>query len=163
MDTTLRQKKGFTLIEVVLVLAIAGLIFLVVFLALPALQRSQRDAQRKQDLSRFMSQLISYSSNKNGAVPSSQAQLVDDTSSFVKSYLTNSGQTFEDPSTDGTYNVQYQGTSVGNRPTNVGDLFYYKGAKCGTDGAPTTSGAGGRTIAAAVKLEQGDYLCQDNA
>lgn len=33
-------KKGFTIIEVVLVLAIAGLIFLMVFLALPALQRS---------------------------------------------------------------------------------------------------------------------------
>ena len=39
------NKKGFTIIEVVLVLAIAGLIFLMVFLALPALQRSQRDSQ----------------------------------------------------------------------------------------------------------------------
>lgn len=43
-------KKGFTIIEVVLVLAIAGLIFLMVFLALPVLQRSQRDTQRKQDV-----------------------------------------------------------------------------------------------------------------
>ena len=40
------SKKGFTIIEVVLVLAIGGLIFLMVFIALPALQRSQRDAQR---------------------------------------------------------------------------------------------------------------------
>jgi prepilin-type N-terminal cleavage/methylation domain len=47
---TLKNKKGFTIIEVVLVLAVAGLIFLMVFLALPALQRSQRDMQRKQDL-----------------------------------------------------------------------------------------------------------------
>ena len=30
-------KKGFTIIEVVLVLAVAGLIFLMIFLALPAL------------------------------------------------------------------------------------------------------------------------------
>jgi prepilin-type N-terminal cleavage/methylation domain-containing protein len=37
------KAHGFTIIEVVLVLAIAGLIFLIVFLALPALQRSQRD------------------------------------------------------------------------------------------------------------------------
>ena len=35
--------KGLTIIEVVLVLAIAGLIFLMVFIALPALQRNQRD------------------------------------------------------------------------------------------------------------------------
>ena len=41
------QAGGFTIIEVVLVLAIAGLIFLMVFVALPALQRSQRDTQRK--------------------------------------------------------------------------------------------------------------------
>ena len=49
------SKKGFTISEVVLVLAIGGLIFLMVFIALPALQRSQRDTQRKDDLARFMS------------------------------------------------------------------------------------------------------------
>ena len=47
-----KLNKGFTIIEVVLVLAIAGLIFLMVFIALPALQRGQRDSQREQDLSR---------------------------------------------------------------------------------------------------------------
>ena len=36
----INSKKGFTIIEVVLVLAIAGLIFLMVFVALPALQRA---------------------------------------------------------------------------------------------------------------------------
>lgn len=54
------SKKGFTIIEVVLVLAIGGLIFLMVFIALPALQRSQRDTQRKDDLARFMSATIEY-------------------------------------------------------------------------------------------------------
>ena len=44
----MKNNRGFTIIEVVLVLAIAGLIFLMVFLALPALQRSQRDTLRKQ-------------------------------------------------------------------------------------------------------------------
>lgn len=48
MDKDFSSKKGFTIIEVVLVLAVAGLIFLMVFIALPALQRSQRDSQRKQ-------------------------------------------------------------------------------------------------------------------
>ena len=41
------ERGGFTIIEVVLVLAIAGLIFLMVFIALPTLQRSQRDTQRR--------------------------------------------------------------------------------------------------------------------
>lgn len=48
------KTQGFTIIEVVLVLAIAGLIFLMVFIALPALQRSQRDTQRRDDVARFI-------------------------------------------------------------------------------------------------------------
>ena len=50
-------KKGFTIIEIVLVLAVAGLIFLMVFLALPALQRSQRDTERKQDVAMVVTAL----------------------------------------------------------------------------------------------------------
>jgi prepilin-type N-terminal cleavage/methylation domain-containing protein len=66
-----QQKKynGFTIIEVVLVLAIAGLIFLMVFLALPALQRAQRDTQRKEDISRFMTAVTHYEANNRGAIP----------------------------------------------------------------------------------------------
>lgn len=57
------SKQGFTIIEVVLVLAIAGLIFLMVFVALPALQRSQRDTQRRNDLSRVDTSLVQYQTN----------------------------------------------------------------------------------------------------
>ena len=61
-------KKGFTIIEVVLVLAIAGLIFLMVFVALPALQRSQRDTQRRQDYADLSAAISSYSTNNNGVL-----------------------------------------------------------------------------------------------
>ncbi len=155
MNTTLQQKKGFTLIEVVLVLAIAGLIFLIVFLALPALQRSQRDTQRKQDLSRFMSQLTNYSSNRNGAVPNSTTTL----GSFVSGYLTNGGQTFNDPSTGSTYNVTYQNNKT-VVPAEVGQLFYYQNAKCGDGDIDDATGS--RSVAAAVYVEQGQFTCQSN-
>lgn len=59
-------KKGFTIIEVVLVLTIAGLIFLMVFLALPALQRSQRDAQQKQDVAMVVTALHNWKANNKG-------------------------------------------------------------------------------------------------
>ena len=58
--------KGFTIIEVVLVLAIAGLIFLMVSLALPALQRSQRDTQRKQDVAMVVTTLHNWKANNKG-------------------------------------------------------------------------------------------------
>ena len=60
---TSKSKEGFTNIEVVLVLAIAGLIFLMVFVALPALQRSQRDTQRRNDMSRVDTSLTQYQTN----------------------------------------------------------------------------------------------------
>lgn len=63
------KKRGFTIIEVVLVLAIGGLIFLMVFVALPALQRSQRNTQRRNDLDRVFSAVIDYQSNNKGKLP----------------------------------------------------------------------------------------------
>lgn len=60
---SLEGKQGFTIIEVVLVLAIAGLIFLMVFVALPALQRSQRDTARRNDMSRVDTSLVQYQTN----------------------------------------------------------------------------------------------------
>lgn len=71
--TKQQAKKGFTIIEVVLVLAIAGLIFLMVFLALPALQRSQRDTQRRDDMARFAAQIQQYQANNRGKVPNNTA------------------------------------------------------------------------------------------
>ena len=65
-----QKAKGFTIIEVVLVLAIAGLIFLMVFIALPALQRSQRDSARKNEVSAVGSAIGSYMSNNRNAQPS---------------------------------------------------------------------------------------------
>lgn len=60
---------GFTIIEVVLVLAIAGLIFMMVFIALPALQRSQRDTQRRDDIGRITQAMMNYGTNNNGRLP----------------------------------------------------------------------------------------------
>ena len=68
---SIKSKKGFTIIEVVLVLAIAGLIFLMVFIALPNMQRSQRDTQRRNDYSALSANMVQYMTNNNGALPTS--------------------------------------------------------------------------------------------
>ena len=55
-----KTKSGFTVIEVALVLAIAGMIFLMVFIALPALQRSQRDTSRREAVARVISDIKDF-------------------------------------------------------------------------------------------------------
>ncbi len=70
-----KQQKGFTIIEVMIVLAIAGLILLVVFLAVPALQRNARNTQRRQDAGNLLSAVSEYEGNNNGSIPVTQANL----------------------------------------------------------------------------------------
>lgn len=67
-NTNIKTKQGFTIIEVVLVLAIAGLIFLMVFIAWPALQRSQRDTQRRNDYSMLSTAISNYATNNGGSL-----------------------------------------------------------------------------------------------
>lgn len=64
-----KNKKGFTIIEVVLVLAIGGLIFLMVFIGLPSLQRSQRDKQRRNDMARVVDGAIEFQRHNKGQLP----------------------------------------------------------------------------------------------
>ena len=58
-----KSQKGFTIIEVALVLAIGALIFLVVFLAVPALQRNQRNDARHRDVSNIVTAVSSWVGN----------------------------------------------------------------------------------------------------
>lgn len=71
------NSKGFTIIEVMIVLAIAGLILLIVFLAVPSLQRNSRNTQRKNDAAAIAAALSTYIGNSNGVLPSA----IQDTSS----------------------------------------------------------------------------------
>lgn len=68
---TRKTQQGFTIIEVVLVLAIAALIFLMIFVALPALQASQRDTARKSDAGIVSSAVTKYTSSERSPVTSS--------------------------------------------------------------------------------------------
>ena len=63
------MKKGFTLVETALVLGIAGLIFLMMFVALPALNRQARDTERREDVTKVVEELKKYQDNNRGALP----------------------------------------------------------------------------------------------
>ncbi len=79
------KERGFTIIEVVLVLAIAALIFLMIFIALPALQRSQRDTARKNDVSIVSAAVNSYASANRGNLPTTATDDVR----RLRAYITN--------------------------------------------------------------------------
>jgi len=160
MNTSgIKQQKGFTIIEVVLVLAIAGLIFLMVFVALPSLQRGQRDAQRKQDLSRVSVQLTNYVSSTRGSVPGDSSSL----GTFVKGFLKGpsnetAGDDYKDPNGN-NYIVKWR-----TKPTDTGFIGYYPRSACDVsvdEGVKATDA--GRDFALTIKLEnQNTPYCIDN-
>lgn len=65
----MKKKSGFTIVEVSLVLAIGGLILAMVFVALPALRRSQRDAERREDVLLLLEKVKEYQQSNRGALP----------------------------------------------------------------------------------------------
>ncbi len=150
------KEKGFTIIEVVLVLAIAGLIFLMVFIALPALQRNQRDGQRRSDLGRVQSAIQQYQTNNRNRLPSDATLTASPESGtgFIAQYLTAGGDSFSDP--DGTAYVFRTGT-VGNFDHNI---YFTRNAVC--DGETLRTGQGAQKIAFQYKLEGGGIACVSN-
>ena len=66
-----RKQEGFTIIEVLIVLAIAGLILLIVFLAVPALQRNSRNTAIKNDVQNVVGGIAEFQGANNGQLPTS--------------------------------------------------------------------------------------------
>lgn len=156
------RKKGFTIVEVILVLAIAGLIFMMVFMAVPALQRNQRDAQRREDMLFLVETVKDYQRNNRGALPSDWNEVFSD-------YL---GARFNDP--DGIAYGQKEITCSGtvgndcnnNEINNLRDnnfeanshtILIIKQATC--DGSSVKATSNTRRIAVLYRLEGGGEFC----
>lgn len=153
----INTKKGFTIIEVVLVLAIAGLIFLMVFLALPALQRNQRDTQRKNDLSRLQAAINSFQTNNRGAIPTLAGNTLSN--NFVANYLTVRGDTFQDPN-GRAYQFQVGAPAWQDAADAVTQIQYATGNRC--NGEALEPNQGNRKVALRIALEGGGIYCLNN-
>ena len=149
------KQKGFTIIEVVLVLAIAALIFLMVFIALPALQRGQRDTARKQDANTVITALNTWKGNHRGALPDFTATSAR--TEFQENYVKQLGQY---DATDDTTFKYIDGTDVSSDLT-TDTMQVSTNAQCNEDGSSLKAGST-RSAAVLIKLEASDAtVCID--
>ena len=161
-----KTNPAFTIIEVVLVLAIAGLIFLMVFIALPALQRNQRDTQRKNDMSRLKTAIDSYKANNRGKVPEFSIIGYDNmpfsTTELGVNYLKAGEGEFKDPNGEEylarAANTRAVGFKVSSNFSN--SVFITFSKKCGSDGA-LVEADGTNNYAIQYVLEGGGTYCLD--
>ena len=160
-----KTNPAFTIIEVVLVLAIAGLIFLMVFIALPALQRNQRDTQRKNDMSRLKTAIDSYKSNNRGNLPWGTDRYGgwSQSDNFGVNYLKADQGEFGDPSSGRyAFGVNYYSIAGGSIYSTFEAQQSHISISIGfiCDGDTITS-AGSNNYAIRYRLEGGGVYCID--
>lgn len=176
-----KNNKGFTIIEVMIVLTIAGLIMGIVFLALPSLQRTQKDTRRTNEINRFKADMEAFSVNNNSRypfMPTSGTTLAWDTTNYCNKYWTSLN--LQDPSV-GAYSCDTTSLPLGtcgvtapnecsgtlNTPA-AGKIQIITDAKCSSNkaiGASSTTGGDAtnmRQYAIMVRMERGNYTCVDN-
>jgi len=179
-----RENKGFTIIEVVLVLAIAGLIFIMVFIALPALRRNQRDQERTRNISTIISLAETYRAQHQGRLPGVRSTEEpcpegsgDDCESLeeINKFINNYAPELVEPSSGRMYTAVSAGSygpSCVNAASTVSEQNdYYSIGFCynttcesddmgNADSFKQSSGVNIFTVI--YRKESGGIICQDN-
>jgi hypothetical protein len=134
---------------------------LIVFLALPAVQRAQRDSERKQDLAEVVAAIQSWRANNEGQALDTPAEVTV----LRNTYLNNN----YDPTTGLHYAVSLLsiGASHVDTPPPLGTIVYQVGHICAdpstgyyTADSPAFS-ATVRQFAVLLTLETGGVFCLD--
>ncbi len=139
-----KANSGFTIIEVLIVLAIAGLILLIVFLAVPALQRNSRNTAIKNDVQNVLGGVSEFQGANNGKLPST-TNGVSGTGTIT--YTAGTGSTQTSINIQGTTKVTTVATApTANGSVPQGEIQIVIGKKC--DGSSST-----RAVAAYYMIE----------
>lgn len=136
------KQPGFTIVEVMIALAIAGLIMYMVFLAIPTLQRNSRNNQRKQDVSAILQAISQYELTNSANFPPNTTTLL----AFTK-------LSFYDRTTQVSLLAAPPGIVGPN--TNIDSVDIYGSERCdpASPGTTDNKGADYRDIVALYAIE----------
>lgn len=152
-------KKGFTIIEVVIVLVIGAVIMMMVFLVVPQLQRSQRDSRRQNDARQLLTAMEQWSANNNGKMPATQNDMTDVINNYIKrsgGFISPSGQTFT-----GANVAPAVGAAVSTLVTATNGLVYRYAATCSGNAIVAAANENNR-VAVMAYQENGGSFCVSN-
>ncbi len=173
------KSRGFTLIEVVLVLAIGGLIFLLAFLAFRQVSTNRRDTQRRSDVRRMLAEAQNFAGDNTNQFPctdtNSWACYYNNTSTsaswtnFQTNYLSNK---FKDPSSSTSYTYLAWNGSINLNLSNFfrtalvlrpGNVVYALRATCVSGDLTTVNTNAISQFGFWIVNERGRGTCVDNS
>lgn len=170
-------RTGFTIIEVLIVLTIVTLILALIFLAVPAINRSARNHKRKAAVDYITTELDTYYSNAGRYPLSGVSASSDDRTSFVNRLQSGGlAAPYDIRYTDknGPHEYPYRGGPADPNDT-LDEISIEPGHICNTDAGlsppandyPLKGSAGGddnyRAYTVWTLLESGPIYCRDNA
>lgn len=179
MNQTTKNKRGFTLIEVVLVIGIGGLIFLLAFLAFRQASTNRRDTQRRSDVRRMLAEAITFSGDNGNQFPCFDSTAWDcyyngtsnsvSWTTFQNSYLNNTN--FKDPKSGSNYTYLAWNGGISLNLSNYfrttvvlspGNAVYALRAMCTNGDLITNPSNPTRQIGFWIVNERGRGTCVDN-
>ena len=139
----LRAKEGFTIIEVIIVLVIGAVIMLAVFLVVPQLQRTQRNARNQDNARRALTAVQQYlANNPSGTISSG------DVTGITGDLKVGGGTT----NANVVANSPAPAAAAAGPTLTTGNIWVYTNAKCsGTSQIVSSTGS----VAVLVGLETG--------
>lgn len=138
-----KRAQGFTIIEVMIVLAIAGIILLIVFLAVPALQRNNRNTQRNNDVSVLVGGMSEFASNNRGNFPTA----------WATNQFTGAAGTIPASANLGYYTAVAMGVAGTQLALTTDTVRIVTAANCAAGGATNGTGAAARSFAIQYQIE----------
>ena len=148
------RQGGFTIVELMIVLAVGSLILTMIFLAVPTLQRAGRNNERKQDITALLGAISQYKLNHSGTFPSS-------TPAEKAIILKNAKRTYyTDPAS-----ITISATPASNTTTpDIVTLYNYSKCNSNGDGDRVSGGAGYSDVVALFSIEtttSSAFRCQE--
>jgi prepilin-type N-terminal cleavage/methylation domain-containing protein len=168
------NQQGFTIIEVLIVLAVAGLILMIVFQAIPTLQRNARNNERKQDVAALLESVSHFMLNNSGAMPEDcgggggQAECADTGGPLANTQLRNYQDAAAGTQVEVIIRTQTSGSATDQvNPNDVSKVAVYNFQHCDLDnpGRGTATAAGFRDVVALYAVESANNtpttLCKE--
>lgn len=155
MTTYNKRQTGFTIIEVLIVLMIAGLIMVIVFLAVPALRRNARNTQYNTEARSVITAYSEISTNKGGATLSASNSTTSnsDADKVIKAANTDSITTVYIVSgATGSISAN-SGTAASATNVDLTNIVIRTGAKCTAQDNGTPASASSKQYAVFFAIE----------
>ncbi|MCC7289525.1 type II secretion system protein [bacterium] len=128
----MKKRSGFTLLELIIALAIGALITSTVLLSAQGAERSQRDTRRRADVNKLSTALEQWADNNSGKYPVWGTDWSGTAGRFVSEGYWKAGSINDPRPNGGNYSYAYGDPTCTNISSTENAKIFYKNSNAGS-------------------------------